>query len=68
MSPNNPRIKGLTLQANMLVDEHKRKKWLERLKHCNIRATIESLSNRGKMFDRTSVSYNDVEVTYDTKS
>ena len=53
-----------------MVQEHKRKKWLDHLKCCNIGTdlsklwvTVKSLSNPGKKDDRTAVTFNDVTVT-----
>ncbi|XP_058982740.1 probable RNA-directed DNA polymerase from transposon BS isoform X1 [Musca domestica] len=69
-NPTDPRISDLTVEVNRLVQEHKRKKWLDHLKCCNIGTdmsklwvTVKSLSNPGKKDDRTSVTFNDVTVT-----
>ncbi|XP_073821612.1 uncharacterized protein [Musca autumnalis] len=53
-NPNDPRVRELTMEVNRLVSEHKRKKWPEHLKCCNIGAgcnklwtTVKALSNPG---------------------
>ena len=69
-NPADPRVRELTLEVSRLVAEHKRNRWLEHLKSCNIGtgvsklwATVKSLSNPGKKDDRTSVTFNDETVT-----
>ncbi|XP_073831662.1 uncharacterized protein [Musca autumnalis] len=70
INPNDPRVRELTLEVNRLVGEHKRNKWLNHLKSCNIGAgigelwaTVKSLSNPGRREDRTSVTFGDVTLT-----
>ncbi|XP_073842224.1 uncharacterized protein [Musca autumnalis] len=70
INPNDPRVRELTLEVNRLVGEHKRNKWLNHLKSCNIGAgigelwaTVKSLSNPGRREDRTSVTFGHVTLT-----
>ncbi|XP_039968511.1 uncharacterized protein LOC120780292, partial [Bactrocera tryoni] len=60
--PGDPRIRDLNLEIRRMVNQHKRTKWIEHLKSCNLStrvsklwATVKALSNPKRHDDRVEV-------------
>lgn len=65
-NPSDPRIGQLNREISKLVNEHKRNKWVDHLKTCNLStgasklwSTVKSLSNPSKRDDRISITFAD---------
>ncbi|XP_053968871.1 uncharacterized protein LOC128870292 [Anastrepha ludens] len=65
--PRDPRIKDLYLEIRQLVTQHKRTKWVEHLKSCNLTSdvsklwsTVRSLSNPTKHNDKVDIAFNQI--------
>ncbi|XP_049318271.1 uncharacterized protein LOC125780322, partial [Bactrocera dorsalis] len=63
--PWDPRIRDLNLEIRRMVNQHKRTKWIEHLKFCNLStgvnklwATVKALSNPKRHDDRVEVQFN----------
>ncbi|XP_053968961.1 uncharacterized protein LOC128870372 [Anastrepha ludens] len=63
--PGDPRIRDLNLEIRQLVNQHKRTKWVEHLKTCNLTSgvsklwsTVRSLSNPTKHNDKVAITFN----------
>ncbi|XP_039962846.1 uncharacterized protein LOC120776355 [Bactrocera tryoni] len=67
--PGDPRIRDLNLEIRRMVNQHKRTKWIEHLKSCNLStgvsklwATVKALSNPKRHDDRVEVQFNALSV------
>ncbi|XP_049318515.1 probable RNA-directed DNA polymerase from transposon X-element isoform X1 [Bactrocera dorsalis] len=63
--PGDPRIRDLNLEIRRKVNQHKRTKWIEHLKSCNLStgvsklwATVKALANPKRHDDRVEVQFN----------
>ncbi|XP_036340625.1 uncharacterized protein LOC118749989 [Rhagoletis pomonella] len=72
-NPEDPSIKDLNAEIKRLVNNHKRNKWWEHLKSCNLQegvsmlwSTVKSLSNPTKYNDHTAIKFGN-EIHTDSK-
>ncbi|XP_039968218.1 uncharacterized protein LOC120779998 [Bactrocera tryoni] len=67
--PRDPRIRDLNLEIRRMVNQHKRTKWIEHLKSCNLSigvndlwAIVKALSNPKRHDNRVEVQFNALSV------
>ncbi|XP_053969088.1 uncharacterized protein LOC128870451 isoform X3 [Anastrepha ludens] len=65
VDPRDPRMRDLNFEIRQLVDQHKRTKWVEHLKTCNLTtgvsrlwSTVRSLSIPTKHNDKVAITFN----------